>query len=182
MAVRTKPDPPLDVDLPITPMLDLAFQVLLFFILTYHPSQFEGQMDLALPDIGQAKAASPKDAKPEQAGPGELELPSEITVFVKTEHGGSNDGDITQISVQERQGTKEIPSQKEGTKPIPDLKALRSYLEKARGELSNQDDIKIQADSMLKYKFVMEVMDVCTQAGFRSVGFGPPPDLAAAGQ
>lgn len=36
-------------DLPITPMLDMAFQLLAFFILTFKPSPTEGQILLALP-------------------------------------------------------------------------------------------------------------------------------------
>src|SRR5258707_14454798 len=96
-------DPPLDVDLPITPMLDLAFQVLLFFILTYHPSQLEGQMDLNLPDAAQARVADPKDVRPDNSTPGNLELPSEITVIVKTHHDGTDQGAISQIAVQERE-------------------------------------------------------------------------------
>jgi biopolymer transport protein ExbD len=167
MAHRSKPDPSLDVELPITPMLDVAFQVLLFFILTYHPAQFvEGQMELALPDAAKAQAATPLEAKPDPSMPGEAELPSEITVVVRTKHDGSHDGGISQISVQERQGSQDFPDQE----------TLRKYLEEARSGLTNQNDIKIRAESELKYGSVIEIMDACTRAGFRSVGFGPPPD------
>ena len=173
MPTRRKADPVLEVELPITPMLDLAFQVLLFFILTYHPSQLEGQMDLTLPDAAQAKAADPKDVKPEMSAPGDLELPSEITVIVKTHHDGRGEGKVSQILVQERQSP-------EG-KDIPNQQALRRYLEEARSGLTNQNDIKIQAESGLKYAYVMEIMDMCTLAGFTNVGFGPPPDAPVSG-
>ena len=54
-----------DMNRVITPMLDLAFQVLLFFIFTYHPSQVEeGQMDLTLPDAAKAQAETPQQANP----------------------------------------------------------------------------------------------------------------------
>jgi biopolymer transport protein ExbD len=171
MTSRRRAEPALGVELPITPMLDLAFQVLLFFIMTYHPSQLEGQMELTLPDAAQAKAASVAEARPDQAAPGELELPSEMTVLVKTQHDGVHDGAISQISVQERQGTKDIS----------DLETLRKYLADTRGGLGNQNDIKIQADSGLRYAFVMQIMDMCTRAGFRNVSFGPPPDLGPQG-
>ena len=39
-------------ELPITPMLDMAFQLLTFFIMTYRPSALEGHMDLTLPAAG----------------------------------------------------------------------------------------------------------------------------------
>ena len=174
MASNRRGDRVLEVDLPITPMLDLGFQVLLFFILTYHPSQLEGQMDLTLPEAAQARAADPKDVNAEMSAPGDLELPSEITVIVKTRHDASNEGKISQILVQERQS----PEGKE----VFNQEALRRYLEEARGGLSNQNDIKIQAECGLKYAYVMEIMDMCTLAGFTNVGFGPPPDQPSDGQ
>src|SRR5439155_4930811 len=98
-----------DVNQVITPMLDLAFQVLLFFIMTYHPSQLEeGQMNLTLPDAAQAQAAKPDEARPDMSMPGEPEMPSEITVLVKTEHGVANQGGVSDITVQERQGNHPV--------------------------------------------------------------------------
>ncbi len=171
MANKQKAPPSLEVDLAITPMLDMAFQILAFFIMTFHPAQLEAQMDMTLPAIGQAQAAAPEQAQPDKAtGDEKLELPAEITVIVKTQHDGRHDGSISEISVQERQGTKGVANPN----------ALREYLRKAREGLSNQDDIKILADSELKYVFVMEIMDMCTRAGFKNVGFGPPPDVTAA--
>ena len=164
-------DPPLDVEVPITPMLDLAFQVLLFFILTYHPSQLEGQMDMTLPDAAQAQAATPQGTK--DSMPGNLELPAEITVIVKARPDGSHSGAISQITVQEPAGAKDIAN--------ANLEELQRYLASTRTGLTNQNDIKIQAEGEIKYAGVMEVMDACTRAGFTNVGFGPPPDAAPPG-
>src|SRR5262245_36396794 len=36
-------------DLPITPMLDMSFQLLAFFIMTFQPTPTEGQIALTLP-------------------------------------------------------------------------------------------------------------------------------------
>jgi len=162
-----------DINQVITPMLDLAFQVLLFFIMTYHPSQLEeGQMDLLLPDSAQTQAAKQEDANPQLSMPGDLELPAEVTVVVKTQQGTGDQGTISEITVQERQGAKSLGKRAD---------SLSKYLESARKGLSNQNDIKIQADSKLKYRYVMEVMDMCSRAGFKNVSFGPPPDLATEG-
>jgi biopolymer transport protein ExbD len=172
IGVRHRKEEPLDVDMNrvITPMLDLAFQVLLFFIFTYHPSQVEeGQMDLTLPDAAKEQALNPKDANPKDSMPGDLELPAEITVLVQTQHDEKALGKISRISVQDKVGKTDVEN------PA----ALRKYLAKARSGLSNQNDIKIQADSNLKYSYVMEVMDMCTRAGFKNVSFGPPPDSSA---
>ena len=53
--------PPVDPDLPITPMLDMTFQLLAFFITTFNPTPSEGHLDLALPKLegGQAATATP---------------------------------------------------------------------------------------------------------------------------
>ena len=62
---------------------------------------------------------------------------------------------------------------------MKDLEALAKYLKGFQKGLKNKDNIKIQADGELKYAFVAEVMDVCCKAGFKNIGFAPPPDLAA---
>ena len=36
-------------DLPITPMLDMSFQLMAFFLLTFRPMPLEAQIALALP-------------------------------------------------------------------------------------------------------------------------------------
>jgi biopolymer transport protein ExbD len=170
MPKRRPQDPGIDADLNrvIVPMLDLAFQVMLFFIMTYRPSQLEeGQMDLSLPDSAQTQAASAKDANPALSTPGELELPSEVTVFIKTQHDDKALGNISLITVQDKVGKHDEE------KP----QGLLSYLKKLRQGLSNPNDVKIQADSGLKYSYVMEVMDICTRAGFKNVSFGPPADV-----
>jgi biopolymer transport protein ExbD len=174
MANKRILDEGLEVDMGrvITPMLDVAFQIFAFFIVTFHPSELEGQLLLNLPDAAQAKAKTIEASKPDESMIGDLELPSEITVIVRTPHGATIDGTISQISVQERQGTKDIPNEEE----------LRKYLKQAREGLSNRNDIRLQADSALKYEYVMRIMDLCTRAGFRNVGFAPPPDLGAPGQ
>ena len=37
------------IALPITPMLDMTFQLLFFFIINFNPADLEGQMDMSLP-------------------------------------------------------------------------------------------------------------------------------------
>ena len=44
-----RPDPSPGVTLPITPMLDMSFQLLCFFVLTFRPAPAEGQIAVTLP-------------------------------------------------------------------------------------------------------------------------------------
>ena len=168
MAYRRRRDPVLDVELPITPMLDLAFQVLLFFILTYHPSQLEGQLELLLPDSAEGAAAAPVEQSQSMDSP-IPELPSEVTVVLKTHHDGENIGGVSQITVQSPEGVKDVQGREE----------LRKYLQKLRPGLINQNDIKVQGESKLKTAYLIEIMDDCIRAGFKNVSFGRPPDAAS---
>ena len=57
---------PVEPDLPITPMLDMSFQLMAFFIFTFRPAPTEGQLAMALPNDpgGGVSAPSVTDEKP----------------------------------------------------------------------------------------------------------------------
>ena len=173
MRRREKAEASPEVELPITPMLDMAFQLLTFFVFTYHPSALEGQIEMTLPKSGEAMASKPEDVNPNKPSDEELEVPSELTVIIKTQAGGENPHMPHQYLVEAREGT---------TSPMTKKEELEAYLIKAKEGLTNKDDIKIRADSRLKYAYVMEVMDIChdpKKGGFKRVGFAPPPDFGA---
>jgi len=158
-----------EVDVPIVPFLDMSFQILFFFIMNYHPSALEGQMDLSLPAAGEARAQSIEQMDPNNVPDTEIEMKSELTVVIRTPHDNINDGAISQISVTGDQGETSVSS----------VEGLERYLKSVQKELTNKTDIKIQADSRLKYYFVVQVMDACVKAGYPNVGFAPPPDLGS---
>src|ERR1700722_4024888 len=53
----------------ITPMLDMSFQILAFFIMTYHPSALEGHIpgSLVPSEVAQANPNQPADPRVEPA-------------------------------------------------------------------------------------------------------------------
>jgi biopolymer transport protein ExbD len=64
---KKKGDPPPEVVLPITPMLDMSFQLLAFFIMVYHPAAKEGQEEIVLPtaeERANRAAQRPEDVDP----------------------------------------------------------------------------------------------------------------------
>src|SRR3979411_709241 len=82
----------------ITPMLDMSFQILAFFIMTYHPSALEGHIpgSLTPPENPATKSKDPAmPADPKESVPEELlmpELDGAITVQVKAVvKGGSEE-------------------------------------------------------------------------------------------
>jgi biopolymer transport protein ExbD len=169
MSRRRTPDKPVKVDVPITPMLDMSFQLLFFFILSYDPNVVvEGQMEMALP-------AKIEYAKKDQENPDpvpsdkeeELTLEPDLTVVVKTQNDGVNNGIISQITLKDLAGEKSVRN----------LDELTARLREAREKegLKNHEEVKIQGDSGLNWGAVVEVMDACQKAGFRA-GFAEPPD------
>jgi biopolymer transport protein ExbD len=170
---RAKGEAAPEVALPITPMLDMAFQLLMFFIFTYHPSGMEGQMDLNLPSEKNPAAKDEKMVDPNTKADKDqaLEFPSDLTVNIRALQDGPQKGAISDLTLERASGPK----------PVTNLKALEGELTEARKGSSNSN-IKVQGDGKLKWKEVVAVMDVCRKAGFDNISFVAPSDFGRAGQ
>jgi biopolymer transport protein ExbD len=157
-----------EIELPITPMLDMSFQLLAFFIFTFHPAAtIEGQMDFSLPATGDARAKQPDQVDMDRPSDTELSPKGALTVTIKT-HPTNKNGEISHINVQMPNGGRELP--------FNTPEEMAKYLETVRDSLENKNDIQIQADSGLKYSKVIRVIDLCRAAKFEGIGFAPPPD------
>jgi biopolymer transport protein ExbD len=161
---RDKGDPPVEVTLPITPMLDMSFQLLAFFVMTFHSANAqEGRLDMYLPKGGTPQAKKPDQVDLTKDSDADLDQQAEVTVVVTSQRG-----DVDGLSIREK--TKSTP--------VPNLTLLKPALTTLRGELGEkQTTIKIEADSRLKFERLVKVMDACLGAGFKTVGFAQPPDL-----
>ena len=179
---------PSEILLPIPSFLDMAFQILAFFIFTYNPASMEGQIDLALPASGDARAESQQDVDPTKIPDTDLELNSELTVTLTSRGDETSEkkaivGTISSVAVE---GSDLVSrSVYSGPEAIDDdmkkgMPAFQSFLKGKQSGLTNRDSIKIRADSAIKYGFVVRVMDACNKAGFKHIGFGPPPDYTGA--
>ena len=123
-----------------------------------------------LPSEQEKAAHDQKDVNPKatpEKDP-QLQFTSDLTVKVRTQLDGVNDGEISALFVQT------IDSKEES---VNGLDGLKKYLEDKRETLSNKDAIKVQGDGKLKVRSVMKVMDVCRNAGFKNVSFVPPEDF-----
>jgi biopolymer transport protein ExbD len=167
---RRGKDAPIGVEVAITPMLDMTFQMLFFFILNYHPSAVtESQMAMALPaENKNAKAQNQNEVKNSNDDDDDGTLPADLVLKIKTQNDGYNNGAISELAVEEHGLSKTIKS----------LDDLYTYLKdvKEKQQLSNNEDVTLKPDSRLQWRDVVKVMDVCQKAGFH-VGFGAPPDL-----
>jgi biopolymer transport protein ExbD len=184
--MKKKHNPGLEVTLPIAPMLDMAFQLLTFFIFTYHPSAMEGQMELALPSKLEAAAKDQQNVNPNvEANKEEVpEIPLDLNVMVQKQTSGYTI--ILEEGVVRTPMDNVATLKKHLTKLFKDKEA--GIQEKAKSVPAKEKDkfikeelkklgAKVLGDSKLPWGSIVEVMDTCRTAGFANISFAPPPDF-----
>lgn len=171
----------------ITPMLDMAFQLLAFFVMTYHPSALEGHIDgkLLPPEKAAVKSTVPAPADPSamSANP-EPDIKEYVRVAIKSVNPGQQVGDKvegqpTQILVQTPiMNAPETVADTDDTLESG-LKKLHERLKQIKEE--NKDAtvvIKLQPDANLKHAYVVAVWNVCRVSGYENISFvAPSPDI-----
>ena len=167
-----------EVTLPITPMLDMSFQLLFFFITTFKlPTGMEGSMDLTLPS--EATAAAAKQENVDTHAPSDItpvDLQAEVTINVTTQAQGTDADGISAITIEETSGKTDIP-----TPYGKHLEELTSKLLDIVQKKGDKTTVKIQGDSTLHWRGVVKVMDACRNAGLTAISFAQPPDYASYG-
>ena len=137
-----------DIELNVTAMLDMAFQLLTFFILTFRPAPVEGQVLLRMPlpqPVGGVRSGETPGNNAQNPNPLQ-ELNTLVISAVANDTGG-----LRQLAVGE-------------TTMSNSLSALDSQLGKLLGdEGSAFDQVIIRVDSRLRYDALMQVIDVCTR-------------------
>jgi biopolymer transport protein ExbD len=154
-----------EVEIQVTPMLDMAFQLLTFFILTYHPMPVEGQFAMNLLPAAPAmdmNAAPAAETPP--AGPVDLPAPVRtLTTTLKAEDGGA----LALIQIGENE-------------PMTTLDALRTQVKAIFG--SNEqpfEQVLIEVDPRLTYDELMKVIDVFASENVTKISFS---ELGATGE
>lgn len=181
----------------ITPMLDMAFQLMAFFIMTYHPSSLEGHFDLTLvPPKLEQNAPVPRENKFETMPNSEPVAEDIIIVSIKSvkdgqTQGSRTGGDADFIRLYRPQDTDPVTITVEEksfvtTKEDQDDPALAAFVHTLKKELvpklkefldnptNSNANIKIEPDAKLKHKYAMAAYDTCKQAGFQAIQFVRP--------
>jgi biopolymer transport protein ExbD len=174
----------------ITPFLDMAFQLLIFFIITYHPAALEGHVDGEL--LPPTKVATKGPPKMEKDDSPPIDEEPKLTDVLMIQVKAVGKGQVESRSPDDRR-TEGMPSQimiklPEDTAPrlVADtevkfnigLKMLKNELEKTlkQGAVGTAN-IKIEADGDLKHRYAMDVYDTCKLAGFKNIALVAPPNL-----
>src|SRR5262245_2700595 len=141
MTKRIKGDPAPEVSLPITPMLDMTFQLLTFFILTFNPQKLvEGQDLMAMPPVEaktppKSQALRPEDVDRQDPSTKnkELEKPPEIEqeFFVRIK---ADSDSVCTLYFRERENGEGIPVGTLKVKDDADTVKTRKALKAAVGQ------------------------------------------------
>lgn len=130
-----------NVELNLAAMLDMAFQLLTFFILTFKPAPVEGQIHLNLPPA-QASIIVPPDKHP----PGGEPLKNINTLPIRVVANAA--GQVGELSL--------------GDDRVDGLEQLDQRLKGAlRDPTLPFDRVVIEASPALQYQPLMQVMEIC---------------------
>lgn len=165
----------------ITPMLDMSFQILAFFIMTYHPSALEGHINgnLVPPSKSAVKGKENNQVVDNLLPDSDPELEDTLQVTVKSVPKGESerkrvDGEPTMIYVKKKEDSDAGLVADSDEDLEVSLKKLR---EKLKGSLTGgamKGNIRLDCEGDLKHQYVMRIYDVCKQAGFQNVSFVAP--------
>jgi len=149
---------PPEVDFPVTPMLDMAFQLLAFFILTFRSPTTETRLDLYLPAApvalpgasrGQARATPPRRA--------DLDLENDLKIRAEAD----DLGDLKALRL--------------GDGPIADLDALADRLRRYASVLEGRPlRVRLLADDRLRYEVAAGIIGICNAVGVASIRLADP--------
>jgi biopolymer transport protein ExbD len=162
MFLCRRSDEGVEVQIPVTPMLDMAFQLLIFFIFTYHPSEMEGQMEMAMAGGPGGPVNGAMDDPPLDDVSG-----SAVVVRVHTQQGDEAGAIVYPIEIN-ADVTHGVANS---------IGELETHLHQMRttGLLLGKTGATVELDRRLKWAFVVEVMDACKRSGLQ-VSLAAPAD------
>lgn len=141
-----------NVELNLAAMLDMAFQMLAFFVFTFKPAPTEGQLSMNLPPpvpVTQVKAENPTEG----GGSGQGSDENTLNIFITANDRG--DADLVKIGLR--------PVSKGMLNKVA-LRTLTDELKQMFGDaLIPFDRIQLAVDPRLRYDELMKVVDVCTK-------------------
>ncbi len=155
---RARPGPPEEVMFPVTPMLDMAFQLLAFFVLTFQAPSAETHLDLDLPVIPAALPSAPRGQNRSAPVPrSDADLENDLWVRVEAD----DLGDLKTIRL--------------GDASLPDIATLSDRLRRYAEILGNRPlRVRLVADDGLRYEVAAQVMAACSSAGVAAIRLTSP--------
>jgi biopolymer transport protein ExbD len=143
-------------DLPITPMLDMSFQLLAFFIMTFKPAPTEGQIALTLPkEEGGTNIAIPS--------PTDENKPRHYIVRV----AAADNGTIEQMTLVDADAADQA-----GKKLGPSVQNYHAELSALSKQLETEKKtgkVTLELGEKLVQEYVVQLVDQGIRAGFNDI-------------
>jgi biopolymer transport protein ExbD len=139
-------------------MLDMAFQLLAFFILTFQSPTSETRLDLYLPTTPIALPGSPRgQARATPPRRSELDLENDLRIRAEADELG------------------DLKSLRLGDTPLPDLEALADRLRRYNSVLEGKPlRVRLSADDRLRYEVAAQIIGTCNAVGVASIRLADP--------
>lgn len=140
-----------DVELQMTPMIDIVFQLLIFFIMTFNPVDREGDFNIMMPQ--------------RESGPEPIDLALVVTIKLIAHPDGRLQG--IRWGEENWLGGKELKKSLSGKRRADEEKALfqslrlklRKYVKDDQGPaLAETTEIVLDCDFQLKYKHAINAI------------------------
>ena len=143
---------------PVTPMLDMAFQLLAFFVLTFQAPSAETHLDLDLPVTPVALPTATKgEARPGSVSKVDSEFENDLWVRVEAD----DLGDMKVLRL--------------GESTLPDVATLAKRLVRYAEVLDGRPlRVRLVADDGLRYEEAARVMAACSASGVSSIRMTTP--------
>lgn len=144
---------PSEVDVPIAPMLDLAFNLLAFFIMTFNPTPVEVQYTMNL--LPGQPQAQPDEGPSDEAS--SSELPAALRTLT-TNLFADTRGQLDRVTIGENE--------------VQGMDQFRAQLQAILSDKSLPfDQALIQADPDLQYGEIMQVIDIFNSLDINKISF-----------
>jgi biopolymer transport protein ExbD len=153
-----RPGPPDEIFFPVAPMLDMAFQLLAFFILTFKAPTAETHIDLHLPAT---PAALPSSARGQARATSSRTIDADLENDLLIRAEADDLGDLKTIRL--------------GDAVIPDLATLSDRLQRYIGLMGQRPlRVRLIADDRLMYEPAARIIAVCSAAGVVTIRLAQP--------
>jgi biopolymer transport protein ExbD len=141
----------------ITPMLDMSFQILAFFVFTYHPSSLE----VRIPFVPAGETAGPNESVQPQAPAAtdpKTKLPPSVIVLAYA----TSKGQLGRLEV-EAEGKREAVGPRDATSLNALLSALEERLRSLKDLMPHEEQAVVRVSPGLHWEDTVRVIDATRQ-------------------
>ncbi|NOZ39294.1 MAG: biopolymer transporter ExbD [Planctomycetes bacterium] len=124
--------------LQMTPMIDIVFQLLVFFVFTFRIVLPEGDFNIRMPSASASQSSQPSE-----------------TPLLKVRLRATPGGELAGVQLNDNQFSGETPF-------LQLHESIRSLINDAGGPGSTDQEVEIEADYNLKYRYAMNAITAIT--------------------